>query len=483
MRRVGAAARAHAALISAAAAAALTGLSGWLAGPSLQSWFVAMGMDAERGALLASVVLVTLATAVVAALSRQSGATRLGGLAGFVGIQVVPFLIRAATTPPTPGLHATADILGWVLQPLGMLLLAALAVVIGAALGTGLVRDLSRLRALLGRRRLWPAVPAAAAILVIAGMAASTALQDGPLSALVDYGASAPTASSTTRPDSPSSSPQTGTSQAETPVPTPDLTALRQLPGRIQSVVIGGRLVVVYVPGIYDADPSLRLPVLYLLHGSPGDPEEWLGNGGQLQGVLDQLIGAGTVPPLLVVMPDGNGTNSQDTEWGDVANGDIESWLVDQVVPAVDGQFRTLGYSYQGIAGLSSGGFGAMNLAFRHPTVFSWAGSYSGYFTARENIFGSKTAANSPLDTAARVPVADRMPIYLGYGADDGISAGTNQFASVLKNLGWPKVNVQEVPGGHGWEAWRAEVVNSLTWLGQLWGAQPWAPVTSRVTG
>jgi hypothetical protein len=34
------------------------------------------------------------------------------------------------------------------------------------------------------------------------------------------------------------------------------------------------------------------------------------------------------------------------------------------------------------------------------------------------------------------------------------------------------------VPGGHGWAAWRLELVHSLEWLGTLWPAPADQPPT-----
>ena len=151
--------------------------------------------------------------------------------------------------------------------------------------------------------------------------------------------------------------------------------------------------------------------------------------------------------------------NSNDTEWGNSSQGDVETWLIDQVIPAIDNQYRTLGAAYRGIAGLSSGGFGAVNLAVRNPTDFSWAAGYSGYYVGRSGIFGSAWRANSPLYTAAAVPAAERMPLYLGAGSQDyDFRPGTLQFAATLKSIGWTDYDLQTVPGGHGWVAWQRRV-------------------------
>jgi enterochelin esterase-like enzyme len=460
----------HPTIVAAAViTAALCVVLAWLAGPWLQTWLVAVGMDNQRAMLLASMLLVALTTMAVSAWSRRIGPTRLGGLIGFCAIQIAPFLIGAATTSPTPGLRSQVNVSGWVLQPLGMLLLGGLSTVIGGALGVGLSRDAARLGTLLRtRRRLWPCAAMAAALVAVAGGSALTALQDGPLSALHNYAVDPPST-----PQLPSTPP--GAASAVGTSPTPSISALRQDPGTIQNLRVAGRSALVYVPAAYAAHPSIRLPVVYFLHGTPASPDQWLGVGGQLQGVLDQMIGAGTIPPLLAVMPDGNGAHGADTEWGNSSRGDIETWLVDQLVPAVDARYRTLGPTFRGIAGLSSGGFGAVNLAIRHPTTFRWAASFSGYFMAPTSVFGAAAAANSPQLTAPRLPRAERMPLYLGYGtADSSFRAATERFAATLRRIGWSHLDVSAVRGGHGWQAWSAELVQSLTWLGRLWGPSPW---------
>ena len=455
-------------MVTAVAAAALIGLLGWLAGPGLENWFVALGMDGQRAALLTSTLLAGLATAITTAVSRRPGPARVGGLLGFSAVQVVPFLISAAGTPTTPGLHAQVNLAGWILEPLAMLLLGGVSVVVAGALATGLVRDASRLGSLLARRRrLWPAVPVALASLVIVSGTAVGALQDGPLSGLHTYATSAP---GVVRPVA-ARIPGTGARTRARP----RIGVLRQDPGTIQTLSVAGRTSLIYLPGAYAADPSLRVPVIYFLHGTPGNPGQWLGSGGQLRGVLDQMISSSVIPPLIAVMPDGNGVNGADTQWANTPRAAIETWLVDQLVPAVDAHYRTLGAAYRGIAGLSSGGFGAVNLAIRNPGVFRWAASYSGYFSAPLGLFGASAQANSPQYTAPLLPAGQRMPLYLGYGTGDvTFRAASQLLAATLRASGWPLLDVTSVPGGHGWQAWSAELVQSLTWVGHLWGPTPW---------
>jgi enterochelin esterase-like enzyme len=238
---------------------------------------------------------------------------------------------------------------------------------------------------------------------------------------------------------------------------------------------VAGHRVVAYLPAVYNAEPQGRFPVVYFLHGFPGNPEQWFGSGAQLPAVLDQLIDDHKLPPLIAVMPDGNGVHLSDTEWGNTAAGDrVETWLVNRVVSAVDARYGGLGATYRGIAGFSAGGFGAVNLAVRHPSVFRWAASWSGLFTARSDIFGAAAKANSPQLTGPHLPVAQRMPLYVADGEGDlDFRAETQRFVATLRQAGWSPLKAESVGGGHGWEAWRAEMVDSLVWLGALWGPHP----------
>ena len=136
-----------------------------------------------------------------------------------------------------------------------------------------------------------------------------------------------------------------------------------------------------------------------------------------------------------------------------------------------------------GIAGLSAGGFGAVNIAVHHPELFSWAASYSGYFGARRDVFkGLAGPANSPALTVTHLPPVLRMPLYIGVGTGDGRYLDNNEeFANELRRMSWNEVSFDVVPGGHGWTAWRLELVHSLEWLGTLWPAPAEPPRTPPV--
>lgn len=445
-----------------------------LGGHALTDWAVGLGMDEERGMLIASLLTVLAGAGVATVLGDPAGSSRLGALAALVAIEIVPFLVGAAHTGSTGGLATSAVPLAWVAQPLGMLLLGWIAVTAGAAIG-GLLRAdvLGAWRRVRRHRFRWAPLALIGLVgLLLALPAATTALQDGSIAALYSYA---------TNPDG--SSPSSGGHHVRHGlVATAKGLAAHAPAGHVDRLVIGDRKVAVYVPAAYATETGASFPVIYFLHGYPSTEGQWL-SGAQLPGVLDQLIATRVIPPLIAVLPNGNGTRTADAEWGDTTRGDrVESWLVDQALPAIDTLYRTLGAHRRGIAGLSSGGYGAMNIATHHPDLFTWAASYSGYFGARRDLFaGVAGPQNTPALSAERVPLAMRMPIYIGVGTGDGRYLDANEaFDGELRRLGWDPVSFDVVPGGHGWPAWRLEMVDSLEWLGTLWPVSG-TPVTAPV--
>jgi enterochelin esterase-like enzyme len=157
----------------------------------------------------------------------------------------------------------------------------------------------------------------------------------------------------------------------------------------------------VYLPPGFDA--ACRYPVVYLLHGMPGSPDEYPSGTG-LVSFADDSIAAGTLRPFIGVMPAAGPDDRYNGEWA----GPWDSSFVDQVVPWVDIHLPTIPDARDRvIAGLSAGGFGAVDIALRHPGFFGTVESWSGYFVPLEDgplkdVPGSVLAANNPTLLAHR---------------------------------------------------------------------------------
>jgi hypothetical protein len=144
-----------------------------------------------------------------------------------------------------------------------------------------------------------------------------------------------------------------------------------------------GRPSYVYLPPGFT--PVHRYPVAYLLHGMPGGPTSYPFSL-RLARRADRLIARGLARPFVAVAPPAGPNRkhpgSYDGEWA----GPWESYLVRDVVPWVDRHLPAIPAPRgRMIGGLSAGGYGAVDIALRHPGVFGTVESWSGYFRPFED--------------------------------------------------------------------------------------------------
>ena len=136
-----------------------------------------------------------------------------------------------------------------------------------------------------------------------------------------------------------------------------------------------------YLPPGYD-DAKDRYPVIYWLSGFTGNGRMMFNADGWIEPIdrrLDRLIGSGAMNPVICVLPDCF-TRLGGSQYADsTATGPYESYIVDELVPFVDEKLRTKPMrEHRGVTGKSSGGYGALRLAMRHPDVFGALGSHAG---------------------------------------------------------------------------------------------------------
>ena len=237
---------------------------------------------------------------------------------------------------------------------------------------------------------------------------------------------------------------------------------------QVTSAALGGRAqdVYVYLPPGYADNPNRRYPVLYLLHGFPGRPLAFMLTV-RMGVVEDELVAKNLAQPVILVMPFGSTGTFTDKEWANGV-GQGEAWatfVARDVVHAIDSRYRTIAdFSGRAIAGLSEGGYGALNIAFQHPREFGVVESWSGYEQAAKirSIFGQDSnalAANSPVLTLPRVARTlrrERAFIWFYTGQGDQDARQNEAFAADLRRLRVPH-DFLEPSGGHNWALWRGE--------------------------
>jgi enterochelin esterase family protein len=265
------------------------------------------------------------------------------------------------------------------------------------------------------------------------------------------------------------------------------------------------RRMYVYTPAEYMTG-NKRYPVLYLLHGGGGDEDQWI-NLGRANVIMDNLIAAGKMKPMIVVMPNGNGneTVSQGYGYGPIPRpgrggmgapgaapggargaeapgaapagapatpagargagapggapgaargggmmnmayaGSYPQSLVEEVVPFIDKNYRTIANrENRAIAGLSMGGMHTMMATNNNPNTFAWIAVWS--------MGGQDTPeANAAL---AKLKAAGVKHYYMGAGTTDFALPMAQAQYKLVQKAGLP-TSWHDTPGGHYYLIWR----------------------------
>jgi enterochelin esterase-like enzyme len=235
----------------------------------------------------------------------------------------------------------------------------------------------------------------------------------------------------------------------------------------------------VYLPPGYARDVARRerLPVLYLLHGGPSIPEDFI-RVGAVGVTYDVELAAGRVRPMLIVMPYGRVHGGPpDTEWSNTRIGRYEDLVLD-VVRAVDRRWPTLAdRRHRMLAGYSTGGYAAANIALHHLGVFGSFESWSGFFVEdRSEAFKHEPAQNlrrnSPaLYVSSLARQLHRHPLIasLYQGDRDHEKTFMMPFALRLRAAG-AHVTFAFYFGRHDWRIWRYRMKYELQWASRVLG-------------
>ena len=219
------------------------------------------------------------------------------------------------------------------------------------------------------------------------------------------------------------------------------------------------RRMTVYTPAGYEADYR-NYPVLYLLHGMGGDEEAWIATG-RVAEIMDNLIAEGRVAPMIVVMP--NGCMRHDAAPGYSSEGFYKPYMsgsmdgsfeeyFPNIVEWVDAHYRTYPTKERrAIAGLSMGGFHAMQISKRYPDMFDYVGLFSAaIYRGEEGV-----AMYENLEAAIAEQFDKGVALYwIGIGKDDFLYEENVKFRALLDAKEYEYEYV-ESEGGHTWRNWR----------------------------
>ena len=253
---------------------------------------------------------------------------------------------------------------------------------------------------------------------------------------------------------------------------------------RIESPAVGQVGVRLLLPEGFEAQATTDWPVLYLLHGATGMHSDWTS--------YTDAEDVTKSTNLLVVLPDA-GDFGFYSDWWNQGNGGPPEWETFHIV-----ELRQLlernwhAGDKRVVAGLSMGGYGAMEYAERQPGFFLAAASFSGALDPIEgqidigtdDLWGDPVAQADNWqahDPTVNVAALKGTALYVSYGdggkgpldrvappSDDlepWIADQNRAFVAALAKAKIPATIDAYGPGSHDWPYWERGLHDSLPLL------------------
>jgi S-formylglutathione hydrolase FrmB len=215
--------------------------------------------------------------------------------------------------------------------------------------------------------------------------------------------------------------------------------------------------------------PGQKLKAVYLLHGGGGGFRDWTNYSDVARYAEDGLI---------LVMPEGH--SSYFANAAERPQDRYEDYIAKDLVSDVESKFPAANRrADRAIAGVSMGGFGAINLALLHPDLFAFAGGISAALDVPSRPFsikrleqwrrhraifgpwnGQTQKDNDPFVLAHSADAANTPYFFLTCGEQEGLLATNRQFAALLDQRHF-RHEFHTTPGDHNWKQWD-------TWLPKL---------------
>jgi enterochelin esterase-like enzyme len=244
----------------------------------------------------------------------------------------------------------------------------------------------------------------------------------------------------------------------------------------------------IYLPADYETSER-TYPVVYLLHGYTDDNTGWL-QFGEINRYADKAIDEGTIPPMIIVMPNGDSSfyiNSYD------GKEKYEDFFITEFMPSIEKTYRIKAEKrYRGIAGLSMGGYGTLIYSLKHPDLFAAAAPFSAAVWDDESIatmadntydnilaplFGRGLKGKDRLtptwySNSILKMVADKtgdelkkVKYWIDCGDDDFLTKGNCLLHIALTEKMVPhEYRVRD--GAHNWTYWRTGITDALHFIG-----------------
>lgn len=222
------------------------------------------------------------------------------------------------------------------------------------------------------------------------------------------------------------------------------------------------RRLFVYTPYGYETS-NQKYPVLYLLHGAGGDEDAW-STMGRTRQIMDNLIEKGLAKPMLVVMPNGNATQTaartlmipeKERDPNNPAGGGnyVES-IVNDIVPFIEATYKVdANPDSRAIAGLSMGAGHTISATLANPGFFQYICPLSnGINVSEENKADYDRQFTALKDAGYKL-------YFLAIGDSDFLYERAQTLDQTLTDNGLEHTFFV-TSGGHTWSNWRIYLNN-----------------------
>jgi enterochelin esterase-like enzyme len=213
---------------------------------------------------------------------------------------------------------------------------------------------------------------------------------------------------------------------------------------------------IIYLPPCYETFTDKRYSVLYLLHGQTYTEDQWVRLGAPA--AADQLIHSGESQPFIMVFPD-------DRYWNTEAGPGFGDRFINNLIPYVDGNYRTLAdRKHRALGGLSRGGGWTVKLGFDHPELFGALGLHSPATFKEDAPY---------VDMIIRsIPQENRPKLWLDVGDSDMELGRVSQLEGILVNNDYLH-EFHRFTGDHSEVYWNAHLWTYMRWYAQVWQEDP----------
>ncbi|MDR1633958.1 MAG: LPXTG cell wall anchor domain-containing protein [Bifidobacteriaceae bacterium] len=237
----------------------------------------------------------------------------------------------------------------------------------------------------------------------------------------------------------------------------------------------------IYTPPGYDPSGKTAYPVIYLIHGSPGSPSDWIAAGGA--DVFDQMIAAGELAPVIAVFPSVGARGAADSGCLDSTKpggSQVETFLYQVVKPWVQNHFPVAAdRRANAIGGMSMGGYCAIDQGLRHSdqfaTVLAWM-PYAKPGAAGKNMKSNQAEidAVTPSQYISTIETIDHNPVAAWFAIPGNEEQGevgrdSHAMAQALTDRGQSTRTLVATGQNHTWKMAIATMQRGLAfWQEQL---------------